>query len=124
MALLGLRGPFIIFKLKFLVFYFFVKIRIYLTRIREKNRVIVGVSAGAVLLGPNIKIVHFFTPQMNTLNTKDFSVLGLTDKLVFPHYGREDLFKDSTGKSIEDRLKEFESLKNVKFVDLKTMNLF
>lgn len=28
-----------------------------------KNVVIVGVSAGAVLLGPNIKVVHFFTPH-------------------------------------------------------------
>lgn len=61
-----------------------------LRQLVSKNIVIVGVRAGAVLLGRNIKNVHFFTPQMNILNTKDFSVLGLTDKLVFPHYDRED----------------------------------
>lgn len=84
-----------------------------------KNVVIVGVSAGAVLLGPNIKVVHFFTPQMNALNIKDFSALGLTDKLVFPHYDREDLFKDSTSKTIEDRLKEFEDLERCEITRLK-----
>ncbi|MEN2466988.1 Type 1 glutamine amidotransferase-like domain-containing protein [Ornithinibacillus sp. JPR2-1] len=85
----------------------------------KKNVVIVGVSAGAILLGPNIKVVHFFTPQMNALNTKDFSALGLTDKLVFPHYDREDLFKDSTNKTIEDRLKEFEILERCEVTRLK-----
>lgn len=81
-----------------------------LRRLVSQNVVIIGVSAGGILLGPNIKVVHFFTPQMNTLNIKDFSALDLTEKLVFPHYNREDLFKDDTGKTIEDRLKEFEAL--------------
>lgn len=81
-----------------------------LKKLASQNKVIVGVSAGAILLGPNIKIVDFFTPRMNTLNLKDFAALDLTDKLVFPHYDREDVFKDSTGKTIEDRLEEFEAL--------------
>lgn len=83
-----------------------------------KNVVIIGVSAGAVLLGPNIKVVHFFTPQMDKLNIQDYSALGLTDKLVFPHYDREDLFKDSTNKTIEDRLKDFEALENCEITRL------
>ncbi|MEK4092671.1 Type 1 glutamine amidotransferase-like domain-containing protein [Viridibacillus sp. FSL H8-0110] len=90
-----------------------------LRQLVSKNVVIVGVSAGAVLLGPNIKVVHSFTPQMDTLNTKDFSALGLTDQLVFPHYDREDLFKDSTSKTIEDRLKEFETRENCEITRLK-----
>ncbi|MBO8177068.1 MAG: Type 1 glutamine amidotransferase-like domain-containing protein [Bacillus sp. (in: Bacteria)] len=90
-----------------------------LRQLVSKNVVIVGVSAGAVLLGPNIKIVHFFTPQMDELNTKDFSALGLTEKLVFPHYDREDLFKDITGKTIEDRLKEFEFLERCTITRLR-----
>jgi|SRR5690625_3590646 len=85
----------------------------------NKNVVIVGVSAGAVLLGPNIKVVHFFTPQMDEFNTNDFSALGLTDKLIFPHYDREDLFKDSTNKTIEDRLKEFETHEGCEVTRLK-----
>ena len=81
-----------------------------LKHLASQNVIIVGVSAGAILLGPHIKIVQFFTPQMNTLDIKDFSALNLTDKLIFPHYDREDLFKDDTGKTIEDRIKEFEYL--------------
>ena len=90
-----------------------------LRKLVSKNVVIVGVSAGAVLLGPNIKVVNFFTPEMDNLNTKDFSALGLTDKLVFPHYDREDLFKDRSNKTIEDRLKEFETVENCVITRLK-----
>ncbi|MDF2857948.1 MAG: peptidase [Neobacillus sp.] len=88
-------------------------------KIASQNVVIVGVSAGAILLGPNIKIVHFFTPQMNTLNIKDFAALDLTDKLVFPHYDREDLFKNGSGKSIEDRIEEFEALEKCEVTRIK-----
>ncbi|TCI20457.1 peptidase E [Exiguobacterium sp. SL-9] len=90
-----------------------------LRQLISKNIVVVGVSAGAILLGPNIEIVNFFTPQMDKLNTQDYSALGLTDKLVFPHYDREDLFKNSTNKTIEDRLKEFEARENCEVTRLK-----
>ena len=89
-----------------------------LKHLASQNVIIVGVSAGALLLGPHIKIVQFFTPQMNTLDIKDFSALNLTDKLIFPHYDREDLFKDDTGKTIEDRIKEFENLKKCEITRL------
>jgi len=85
----------------------------------SKNILVVGVSAGAVLLGPDIKVVHFFSPQMNKLNTINFSAVGLTDKFIFPHYDREDLFKDNTGRSIEDRLKEFEVLEKCEITRLR-----
>lgn len=79
-----------------------------LKQLISKNVIIVGVSAGAVVLGPSIKVVHHFTPQMDTRNTRVFTAIGLTDKYVFPHYDREDIFKDSSNKTIELRLKEFE----------------
>lgn len=85
----------------------------------EQNVIIVGVSAGALLLGPNINIVDFFTPQMNTMDLTDFKALGVTDKLIFPHYDREDVFKDSTNKTIEERIVEFESNENCKVTRLK-----
>jgi dipeptidase E len=81
-----------------------------LRKLAKQNVIIVGVSAGAIILGPNIDIVHHFTPQLNTVNLKDFRALGLTDKVVFPHYDREDLIIDSKGKSIEERIREFEIL--------------
>ncbi|GGH60272.1 dipeptidase [Paenibacillus silvae] len=84
-----------------------------------QNVIIVGVSAGALLLGPNINIVDFFTPQMNTMDLTDFKALGVTDKLIFPHYDREDKFKDRTNKTIEERIVEFESNENCKVTRLK-----
>lgn len=84
-----------------------------------QNVIIVGVSAGTLLLGPNINIVDFFTPQMNTMDLTDFKALGVTDKLIFPHYDREDKFKDSTNKTIEERIIAFESNENCKVTRLK-----
>ncbi|WP_338542334.1 Type 1 glutamine amidotransferase-like domain-containing protein [Paenibacillus tundrae] len=84
-----------------------------------QNVIIVGVSAGTLLLGPNINIVDFFTPQMNTMDLTDFKALGLIDKLIFPHYDREDKFKDSTNKTIEERIVAFESNENCKVTRLK-----
>ncbi|MGN7412381.1 Type 1 glutamine amidotransferase-like domain-containing protein [Paenibacillus sp. SAF-068] len=83
-----------------------------------QNVIIVGVSAGTLLLGPNINIVDCFTPQMNTMNLTDFKALGVTDKLIFPHYDRDDIFKDSTNKTIEERIVEFEANENCKVTRL------
>ncbi|WP_424237629.1 Type 1 glutamine amidotransferase-like domain-containing protein [Bhargavaea ginsengi] len=83
-----------------------------LAELAQKGTVIVGVSAGAVLLGPDIRIVHYFTPQLNVRNIEDFSALGLTDKRIFPHYDREDLFREATGRTIEERLRLFETIES------------
>lgn len=90
-----------------------------LQTLATKNVVIVGVSAGTVLLGPHLKVVHFFTSEMDELCTNDFSALHLTDMLIFPHYDREDLFVDQTGKTIEERLREFEILEKCEVTRLK-----
>ncbi|WP_044894856.1 Type 1 glutamine amidotransferase-like domain-containing protein [Bacillus alveayuensis] len=77
-----------------------------LKELAEKNVIIVGVSAGSMVLGPNINIANFFTPQMNTINLKDLSGLEITDIILFPHYGREDLFLNDL--TIEERILKFE----------------
>ncbi|GGA80038.1 Type 1 glutamine amidotransferase-like domain-containing protein [Ornithinibacillus halotolerans] len=81
--------------------------------------IIVGVSAGAVILGPDIEIVKHFTPEMDTVELKDLTALNLTEKVIFPHYDRDDVFKDASGKSIETRLREFESSRNYTVVRLR-----
>ncbi|ENQ3080620.1 Type 1 glutamine amidotransferase-like domain-containing protein [Bacillus cereus] len=81
-----------------------------LKSLANQNIIIVGVSAGAVILGPNINIVNYFTPQINTINLRDLSALGLTDTYIFPHYDREDLFANNAEKTIEDRIAAFETL--------------
>ncbi|AMM91675.1 peptidase E [Peribacillus simplex] len=87
--------------------------------IAKQNTVIVGVSAGAIVLGPNIEVVNYFTPQINTVDMQDLTALGLTNKAIFPHYDREDLFQNNSGRSIEDRLKVFENINKCSVVRLK-----
>jgi dipeptidase E len=87
--------------------------------IAKQNTVIVGVSAGAIILGPNIEVINYFTPQINTVDMQDLTALGLTNKAIFPHYDREDLFPNNSGRSIEDRLKVFENINKCSVVRLK-----
>ncbi|MBD8071568.1 Type 1 glutamine amidotransferase-like domain-containing protein [Bacillus sp. PS06] len=79
-----------------------------LKALSEGNVILIGVSAGAVILGPDISIVDFFTPHLNTVNLKDLTGLKITDNIVFPHYDREDLFPSSL--SIEERILKYEAV--------------
>ncbi|MEF2096740.1 Type 1 glutamine amidotransferase-like domain-containing protein [Bacillus sp. CFBP9009] len=89
----------------------------------KQNTVIVEVSAGAIILGPNIEVVNYFTPQINTVDMQDLTALGLTNKAMFPQYDREDLFQNNSGRSIEDRLKVFENINKCSVVTRMT-NLY
>ncbi|WP_088102950.1 Type 1 glutamine amidotransferase-like domain-containing protein [Halalkalibacter urbisdiaboli] len=92
---------------------------IILKALSKQNTIFIGVSAGAVILGPNIEVANHFTPLMNTTEVKDLTALNKTEKVIFPHYDREDIFKDNSGKSIEDRLMEFEITKQSSVIILK-----
>lgn len=73
------------------------------------NTILVGTSAGAVVLGPDIKIAVKFDDERNIINLKDYFALGLTDIAIIPHY-RKDL---------EDKLKNFEKENNCRVTRLK-----
>ena len=68
--------------------------------------VLVGVSAGAVVLGASTGIVDWFSPTLNTMGMKDFKGCGLYAFSLFPHADREDLFPGDT--PIEARIQAFE----------------
>ena len=72
----------------------------------KEDCVIVGVSAGAVVLGASIRIVEWFSPSLNTIDLKDFKGCELYNYSLFPHLDRIDLFPGTT--SIEERIREFE----------------
>ncbi len=71
--------------------------------------ILVGTSAGAVVLGPDTKIAAEFDDERNTVGLKDFSALDLTDIIVIPHY-REELESD---------IKNFEKENSCKVTRLK-----
>ncbi len=90
-----------------------------LRSLSKQNTILIGASAGAVILGPSIDVVQHFSPELNEIGLNDYTALSLTDIAIFPHYDREDVFKEDTGKSIEDRLSEFEEWNNISVTRLK-----
>jgi len=90
-----------------------------LKQLHKEETVFIGVSAGAMVLGPSIGVANFFTPEMNQIALADFKALGLTTMEVFPHYDRVDLFKNEAEESINVRLKRFESINNRTLIRLK-----
>ncbi|MDQ0876519.1 dipeptidase E [Paenibacillus sp. V4I3] len=74
----------------------------------NKGTVLVGISAGTVVLGPDIRIVDHFTPQFNHLGLNELTALELIQLVIFPHYGTNNKFPHE--KTHETRIQEFEKL--------------
>ncbi|WP_028393288.1 Type 1 glutamine amidotransferase-like domain-containing protein [Bacillus cihuensis] len=74
----------------------------------ENGGLLVGVSTGSIVLGPDIKLVEHFFPEEAIEGLEELTGLGITDVRVFPHYGDERLYPDKQGRKIEERLLEFE----------------
>lgn len=54
---------------------------------RKENVVYIGVSAGSIIAGPNIKIAgHGSSGDPNDINLMDLESLGLTDITILPHF--------------------------------------
>ena len=52
-----------------------------------KDRILIGISAGSLVLEKTIEIIDGFEPQMNDeVGLTDFSGMGLTDIQILPHY--------------------------------------
>lgn len=69
----------------------------------------IGVSAGSVVLGPNIEIAKI--ADENTANINDFSGFNIVNFTVFPHY--ENI------NDYEEAINEFENKHNVKVERLR-----
>ena len=87
------------------------------TQFCKKEKFLIGVSAGAIILGPTLQLVHDFTPQLNTYLKQELTGLSITDSCIFPHYDRSDLF--GTSPTIEQRIQTFEKQYNKAVIRLK-----
>ncbi len=54
----------------------------------EKRGIYVGVSAGSIIVGPDIEIAGF--GRKNDIGLRDFTGLNLVDVSVFPHFTKKD----------------------------------
>ncbi|MFJ7975915.1 Type 1 glutamine amidotransferase-like domain-containing protein [Peribacillus sp. NPDC096379] len=74
----------------------------------QNGGLLIGVGTGSIVLGPDIKLMQHFSPEMDSVGLDDLTGLALTDVRVFPHYGNETLYPDKQGRRVEERLLEFE----------------
>lgn len=59
-------------------------------RAMAENGLLIGWSAGALVLGPTIALIDRYHPQLNFLGLTDLSGLGLTEVQIMPHCNKED----------------------------------
>lgn len=78
------------------------------------EKVLIGWSAGALVMTPTIGIINVFSPEMNQWGITDFSAMNLTDIEVIPHYNkflkRYDCF--------EEQCQKYEKVKGIRLIRL------
>ncbi|MFG6329288.1 MAG: peptidase E [Lachnospiraceae bacterium] len=52
----------------------------------SKEKILIGWSAGALVMGPTIGIIEEYSPEMNICKLNDLTGMCLTDVQVLPHY--------------------------------------
>ena len=70
-----------------------------------QEKVLIGWSASAFAFGPTLKLVHMYSPEMNTVGLKNLRGLALTDIEVLPHCDSYAGFFDN----FEERCCEYEA---------------
>ncbi len=80
----------------------------------DNGGVLVGRSAGSMVLGKNFSICNYLTPEMNNVGITDFSGLGLCDLNICPHY---NAFPNMY-ENCEQKLRKCENEQNIKITKL------
>lgn len=53
-----------------------------------EERILVGWSAGALVIGPTLSLIDQYTPEMNFMGLTDLTALNLTHVQILPHYNK------------------------------------
>jgi len=79
------------------------------------NKVLIGISAGSIVLGQNLDLVLKFNPEMNNIpKLIDCTALNLTSINIAPHYTRyQDRYEN-----LEKRIAKFEKENDIEYVRL------
>lgn len=93
------------------------KVDVLLKEALKENTILIGVSAGAMVLGRDIKIAEVFTSSMNQKNIQDLTGLQLIDRPIFPHYDREDLFPGVS--NLEARIQRYEMAEECEVIRIR-----
>jgi dipeptidase E len=78
---------------------------IILNKLIEMGKVVIGLSAGSIALGPDNNLCNHIYPEDNTFNETDLTALNATDIRIYPHY------KEHCGRysNLEGKIREFET---------------
>lgn len=80
-----------------------------------KSKILIGVSAGSLVLQNNIELIAQYSPELNReINLSDLTGFHLTDIEILPHYRR---FL-SCLERFEERAREYEAREKHKIVRL------
>lgn len=80
-----------------------------------KEKIIIGVSAGSVVLQNTIELINYYTPEMNDeVKLTDFRGLGIIETNILPHYSR---FLTKF-ENFEEKAKKYEKENNVSITRL------
>ncbi len=85
-----------------------------LRQIAEKG-LLIGWSAGALVLGPTLGLIDQYSPEMNTVGLTDLRALGLAQVQILPHYSKFSTRFDN----FEGRCRAYEEQHNCKVVRLE-----
>lgn len=77
---------------------------IILNELVNEGKVIVGLSAGAIALGPDNKMCNYIYPEDNTFGVNDLSALNMVDIRIYPHY----IEHCGVNPDLDDKISEFE----------------
>ena len=53
-----------------------------------ENKILIGCSAGALVLTPSLDLIDLYSPEMNIVDLKDLSACRLTEVRFLPHYSK------------------------------------
>lgn len=53
-----------------------------------RQKILIGWSAGALVMGRSLALIHRYSPEMNFMGLEDLTGLELTDIDVLPHYNK------------------------------------
>jgi dipeptidase E len=87
---------------------------IVLNELIDNGKIVIGLSAGSIALGPDNAMCNYIYPEDNTFSVTDLSALNAIDIRIYPHY------KEHCGlnSNLEGKISNFEEKYNCKITRL------
>jgi dipeptidase E len=85
-----------------------------LNELIDSGKVVIGLSAGSIALGPDNSMCNYIYPEDNAFKVTDLTALNAIDIRIYPHFKEHC----SINSDLEDKVSEFELKYNCKVTRL------